>query len=149
MDHQQRRQFQKRVIKRYLQRLIRPRPKTTDQPFAARTFLHSVGFALEGLWFAFSQERNLRLHVLIQLGMGVVGLVKGLPYLNWILLLEVGVMILFAELANTILEWLVDLLTEGRYDIRAKRIKDMAAGTCLLVAGVGYTVMLSLLVVGP
>lgn len=43
-------------------------------------------------------------------------------------------MVLAAELANTCVEWLVDLVTDNHYSLIAKRVKDIAAGTVFLTA---------------
>ncbi|KRN19598.1 hypothetical protein IV79_GL001315 [Pediococcus claussenii] len=44
------------------------------------------------------------------------------------------VLVLVAEIVNTLTENLVDMYTKGKYDIRAKKIKDLAAGGVLLSA---------------
>jgi diacylglycerol kinase len=39
-----------------------------------------------------------------------------------------------AESMNTAIEYTVDLITQGEFDMRAKVIKDVSAGACLLAA---------------
>lgn len=143
------RALRRMVLRRYMRRHFRlTYDKRTLNPFAARHFWESVGFALEGLVFAFQQERNLRIHLTLQLVLLAFGFWWGVEWMAWVLLALIALLISFAELANTTLEWLVDLLTQGRYDIRAKRVKDVAAGTCLLCSGVGYSLMLMVILLG-
>jgi undecaprenol kinase len=109
--------------------------------FGAHSFFASVGYAIEGLQFAFQQERNFRIDCYLVAGAMILAVMFQIPLQEWAILLEMGGFVLFAELANTVVEWLTDLLTQGRYDIRAKRIKDIAAGACLVVAAASYGVV--------
>ena len=114
---------------------------TSHYGWGASTFLASVGYALEGLSFAFKQERNFRLDCYLIAGAIALGALFQIPLAEWAILLQMAGFVLFAELANTVVEWLVDLLTQGAFDIRAKRIKDIAAGACLVVAIASYGVV--------
>jgi diacylglycerol kinase len=109
--------------------------------FGASTFWASVGYAIEGLSFAFQEERNFRLDCYLIAGAIGLGVLFQISLAEWALLLQMAGFVLFAELANTVVEWLVDLLTQGAFDIRAKRIKDIAAGACLVVAIASYGVV--------
>ena len=134
---------QRILVRRYLRNFDLFRAGFTQsnpRRFAAKTFFHSVGYALEGLAFAFKQERNLRIDTYLVTGAIALGFLVGLNLPEWVSLIQMMGLILFAELANTVVEWLVDLLTNGRYDLRAKRIKDIAAGACLIVALCSYGV---------
>lgn len=108
--------------------------------FAAPNFLASVKYACEGLWFALKMEQNLRIDAYLVSGAFALAGLLGLSLEAWAMLLQMMGFVLFAELANTVVEWLVDLLTNGDYDIRAKRIKDISAGACLIVAVASYGV---------
>lgn len=131
------------LVRRYLQqqRLFRTPEALPSKQYAAKHFFQSVGFALEGLMFAFQQERNLRIHVGLLLLTAMVGVRVSLQPSEWAMVLLIGGFLVFSELANTTLEWLVDLLTGGAFDLRAKHIKDVAAGACLVVSLVGYGVL--------
>lgn len=132
----------KRLLRRYLRQLdmFKTQQSKEKTGFAAPSFLHSVGYAIEGLWFALQQERNLRIDAYLMTGALLLGYLVGLHLNEWIALIPMLCLVVFAELANTTVEWLVDLLTGGQYDLRAKRIKDIAAGGCLIVAVGGYGV---------
>lgn len=129
------------LVRRYLRHFglfKRPASSPKAKHYGARTFLHSVGFALEGLWFAFQQERNFRIDILLTVATIVAGCVFQIKLQEWLVVIMMAGFVLFVELANTTVEWLVDLLTNGQFDLRAKRIKDLAAGACLVVATVCF-----------
>jgi undecaprenol kinase len=121
------------------------RPDVQQPPgmngFKAATFFASIGYALEGLGFAFKHERNFRIDCMLIATAIALGIIVELSLEGWAILLQMSGFVLFAELANTVVEWLVDLLTGGTFDIRAKRIKDIAAGACLIVALASYGVV--------
>jgi diacylglycerol kinase len=116
----------------------------THHGFGASSFWVSLGYAWEGLQFAFRHERNFRIDCYLLAGAFALGVFFAIPLSEWAILLQMAAFVLFAELANTVVEWLVDLYTEGRFDIRAKHIKDIAAGACLVVALGGYGVVVIL-----
>jgi undecaprenol kinase len=143
------RQQQRKLLRRYMKQFYLFRTpyfkasggQASHYGWGASTFLASVGYAIEGLSFAFQQERNFRLDCYLIAGaIGLGGLFQ-ISLAEWALLLQMAGFVLFAELANTVVEWLVDLLTQGAFDIRAKRIKDIAAGACLVVAITSYGVV--------
>ncbi len=142
---QQQRKFMRRYMKQfYLFRTPHFKASggaTSHYGWGASTFLASVGYALEVLSFAFKQERNFRLDCYLIAGAIALGALFQIPLAEWAILLQMAGFVLFAELANTVVEWLVDLLTQGAFDIRAKRIKDIAAGACLVVAIASYGVV--------
>jgi undecaprenol kinase len=109
--------------------------------FKAATFAASIGYAIEGLGFAFKHERNFRIDCMLIATAIALGIIVELSLEGWAILLQMSGFVLFAELANTVVEWLVDLLTGGTFDLRAKRIKDIAAGACLIVALASYGVV--------
>lgn len=141
-----RRERQRVFIRRYIRKMGFSEQNKTLLPsenhygFGASSFWASVGFALEGLRFAFQYERNFRIDVYLCVLAVALGFVLRIELHDWVALIQMLGFILFAEMANTVLEWVVDLLTNGAFDIRAKRIKDMAAATCLIVAVCAYGV---------
>jgi diacylglycerol kinase len=116
-------------------------PSANHYGFAANNFAASMRYALEGLAFAFQHERNLRIDVALSALTVGLALYLHVALPEWVTLIQALGFVLVAELVNTVLEWLVDLLTEGRFDLRAKRIKDMAAAACLVVALCSFSVI--------
>ncbi len=102
--------------------------------FKAENFLSSLSFAWEGLIYATKTQRNFRIHLCMATVAVFLAISLQISIFEWALLWGVMGVVLFAELINTALELFVDLLTDGRYDIRAKAIKDMAAGAVFITA---------------
>ncbi len=97
-----------------------------------------------GIVYAFRSQRNFRVHLLIALLVVIVGLWLGLSLAAWaILVLTIGV-VLVAEVVNTAIEIVVDLVSPD-YHLLAKRAKDLAGGAVLLMAltavGVGLIIL--------
>lgn len=107
----------------------------------ARNFLESLGYALSGLWFALRTERNMKIHaaaaVLVLLGAWWLRIEAW----KMLVVLVAIVFVVFAELMNTVVEHMVDLLAADLHP-HAKAAKDVAAGAVLaasvfaVVAGV-------------
>ena len=96
---------------------------------------HHISFknAFEGLSWAFRTQPNFKIHAICALIAIGVGWYVELSSLEWILLLFVIVWGISAELVNTALESVVDLITtEWRRE--AKIAKDVSAGAMLTVA---------------
>lgn len=106
----------------------------SPHPFKAKSFGHSLGFAWQGLRRVFQTERNFQTHVVMVGLVTVSGLYLQVSMLAWGLLILSMTLMLVTEILNTALEYLVDMLAEGRYDAQAKAIKDIAAGACLVCA---------------
>jgi len=95
--------------------------------------LNSFGYALQGIGAACRSEENLRWHVLSAGGAVVLGLFFGLGLLEWALVGFAIGLVWMAELFNTALEVLVNLVSPGRHPLAGKA-KDIAAGAVLVAA---------------
>lgn len=111
-----------------------------------RNLLDSFRYAFAGLWHALRTQRNIRIHVSIAIGVVVIGMAVGLHRDEWaIIALTVG-FVFAAELFNTVIEAIIDLVTE-EYHPLAKKAKDVAAGAVLTAAITAIAV--GLLILGP
>lgn len=111
----------------------------------AGTLLQSFGHAFGGLRTAWKDERNFRVQCLY--GLFVIAfLISIRPSLEWcaLCLASVG-LLLSAELANSALERLVDLVSPGEHSL-AGDAKDMAAAGVMLVSFVSAGVVLLALI---
>jgi len=116
---------------------------TPQHPFKSRSFIHSLGYACEGLWSAFNTERNLRTHAALTILVIATGLYLQINRWEWTILLLCITLMVAVELLNTALEYLVDMLVDGKHNHHAKQVKDIAAGACLITAlGTGITGLL-------
>jgi diacylglycerol kinase len=110
------------------------------------TLVESFRFAFAGLGNALRTQRNARIHVSIAAVVLVLGVALGLDALEWaVIALTVG-FVLVAELFNTVIEAVVDLVTD-EYHPLAKQAKDVAAGAVLISAMAA--VVVGVLILGP
>jgi undecaprenol kinase len=107
-------------------------PDSVRNPFKAKHFIASLGFAWEGLQYITRAERNFRIHLAMASFAMLLGSLTGLATWEWLSLVMVCGLVLFAEAANTAIELVVDMITHGEFDARAKAVKDVAAGACLM-----------------
>jgi len=102
-------------------------------PGRAHNLIVSFGYALRGLGQVWLSERNLRIHVVAALGVLALAHLLAIGGLELALLTLAVAAVLGAELANTALEALVNLVTR-RYHPLAAVIKNTAAGMVLVAA---------------
>ena len=102
-------------------------------------WVDSVNCAIEGILWATSSQRHLRYHFLAAMAVLLLALFLGLSALEFILLTFAVTLVLFAELMNTAVEVVVDLVSPDFHPL-AGRAKDVAAGA-VLVASFGAFVM--------
>lgn len=105
----------------------------------ARTLLESFNYALAGFFYAIKTQRNMRIHCLMAVLVFLFGYVLHLsPVELAVLVLTVGLVIM-AEMINTALEVVVDLITR-EYHPLAKTAKNVAAGSVLVTALVAVVI---------
>jgi diacylglycerol kinase len=126
--------FEKNVLTKVDPREQVPLKRFGRNRFKAKHFLESLKFAAEGLWHILKTQRNFRIDLMFALGVSIMGVVLGLTPNEWTPLALVVGLVLYAEAMNTAVEYTVDLFTQGEFDMRAKVIKDISAGACLLAA---------------
>ncbi|HOG45635.1 MAG TPA: diacylglycerol kinase family protein [Anaerolineae bacterium] len=102
--------------------------------------------AFHGLAEAWRCQQNLRIHVLIALAVSGLAAFLRLGAVQWAILVLTYTMVIAAELFNSALEALTDLVSPGYHPL-ARQTKDVAAGA-VLVAALG-AVAVGLLLFGP
>lgn len=90
-------------------------------------------FALQGIWVAMKQEKNIRFHLIVSAVVLILAVFLSLSKTEWILLVIVISGMLVLEMINTAIERVVDLVTL-EYHPLAKQAKDVAAGAVLIFA---------------
>jgi diacylglycerol kinase (ATP) len=98
-------------------------------------WLESVNCAIEGILWAASSQPHLRYHFLAAVAVLTLALFFRISTLEFILLTFAVTLVIFAELINTALEVLVDMVSPEFHPL-ARRAKDVAAGA-VLVASIG------------
>lgn len=99
-----------------------------------RKFVESFNAAIEGFFYVVKKERNMRIHFLFAIFILLLGI-----YLNFtpqeLMILTITIaLVLAAEMINTAVEHIVDIIVEMEFHPIAKVIKDISAGAVLLAA---------------
>ncbi|NBD22851.1 diacylglycerol kinase family protein [Paenibacillus glycinis] len=109
-------------------------------------FLRSVAYAWSGFRSAVGTQANMRIHVAFVVAVNAAGLLFGLSAMEWAAIIIVQGMVLAAELLNTAVEHVVDLVSPQKHPL-AKAAKDTAAAAVLFAAATAVAV--GLIVFGP
>lgn len=94
---------------------------------------NSFKFALRGLNSAVRSEPHMRLHVLSAVGVILAGFVFQVTKLEWCLLAGSIGLVVTAEILNTSIETLTNLVSPKHHPLAGKT-KDLAAGAVLIAA---------------
>ena len=103
----------------------------------------AFGYALAGLAAAWRGQPNLRIHTVVAALVVVAGAVLRIPPVWWALVVLAIGLVLVAELLNTALEAVVDLVSVDDHPL-AKRAKDVAAAGVLIAVLTALGIALSL-----
>ncbi len=102
-------------------------------PYRPRNSLESANYAVEGLITAVRSERHLRFHLAAAVAVVLVSLYLQVSLQDFLILAVAMMLVFYAELMNTALEVVVDLVTVERHPL-AKMAKDISAGAVLVTA---------------
>lgn len=95
--------------------------------------LRSFGYAWKGIRQCVGKEQNLSFHLIATAAVIAAGFFFGITRTEWIIIVLCIGMVIAAELVNTAIEKLVDLVSPQRHPI-AGQVKDIAAGAVLVCA---------------
>lgn len=108
-----------------------------------QALVRSVGFALNGVLFAFRTQRNFRIHLIAAVGVLTAALFFRFSRLEMVLLVLTIALVIAGELSNTALEVALNLL-EARHHPVVRHAKDIAAAG-VLAAVIGALAVAALL----
>ena len=121
-------------------------PPTAPTYLRATTIWKSFAFAFAGIWYVLRTQRNAKIHASITTLVILLGLFLPVSATQWAILAVTIGMVFSAEMFNTVVEALVDLVCPTFHPL-AKVAKDVAAGAVLLLAIMSVTV--GLFIFGP
>ncbi|MDQ3535791.1 MAG: diacylglycerol kinase family protein [Bacteroidota bacterium] len=98
-----------------------------------RKCITSFTFAKKGLTHVVLNENNFNYHIIATFIVLVIAYILNLNNYEWIILILIIGMVYIAEVFNTAIEKLVDLLSP-QYNPKAGLIKDIAAGGVLVAS---------------
>ena len=94
--------------------------------------LKSIRNAIFGLRYVWATQRNIRVQFFVFVLVIIAGFLFGISAIQWIFVLSACFFVIGAEIFNTSVEKLVDLI-ESKRNLNCKLIKDIAAGFVLVV----------------
>ena len=118
--------------------------KLDEYEFRPKNWFESVGCAFEGVLYAFKTQRHVRVHYTIAVVIISISLLLDLTYIEFMLFALSVLILLAAEMFNTAIEDLSNLV-ERRYNEKVKRVKDVSAGG-VLVSSFGVVIMCYLII---
>ena len=95
--------------------------------------IRSFGYAWKGLRQCIGKEQNLSFHLITTIIVIGAGILFDITRTEWMIIILCIGMVVAAELFNTAIERLVDLVSPERHPI-AGQVKDIAAGAVLVCA---------------
>lgn len=98
-----------------------------------KKFLKGFYFALKGISYSFRTQLNFRIHCLVALIVIAVCFYLDLSIAEWLWIVAALAIVFMAELFNTAMETLVDLVSP-EFNPQAGRIKDISAAAVLIAA---------------
>lgn len=108
-------------------------------------FIRGFGYACSGLGYALKSQLNFKVHICAAILVAIAGYWLNLAASEWLWLIAAIALVLMAELLNTAIEVLVDLVSPEIHP-KAKIIKDVAAAavlvTAIAAAGIGLIIFI-------
>lgn len=98
-----------------------------------KKLINSFKYAIEGIISSFKTERNMKIHVLAMIVVIALGFFFKLDKVEWCFVIIAIASVISAELFNTAIETVVDIVSPER-NPKAKLAKDIAAGAVFVVA---------------
>lgn len=104
-----------------------------------RKILKSFKYAFNGIITSFKTEINMKFHIVMMVLVIIAGTLLKISKIEWIICVILFALVISAELINTAIETIVDMITMEKNE-KAKIAKDVAAGA-VLVNAIGSTII--------
>lgn len=98
-----------------------------------RSLLHSLNDAVDGFIYVVRHERNMRVHFFLGFLVLLLGIYLGLNELEWVIVCSVTSLVLAAEVFNTALEEIADLVKPSAHP-QIRLVKHVSAAAVLISA---------------
>ena len=108
-------------------------PHGVERRRRKRTFLHSLNKAVEGFIHVVRHERNMRIHFFVAFCILLIAVFAGVQRTDWLILCFATCLVLMAEMINTAIEEMLNLL-HPKYHPTVGLVKDISAGMVLVAA---------------
>ena len=104
-----------------------------SKPFSIADRLRSFVYAFKGIKYSVLTQHNFQIHIVLAIIAVLLGFLLKITVLEWVSIIIVIGMVLAAEIFNTSIEELVNLVSPER-NKKAGVIKDLAAAAVLILA---------------
>lgn len=101
--------------------------------FSFKDRIRSFRFAFNGLFYAFKTQHNIWIHTIITVFVITISILLNISIYEWCFIIFAIGLVFSAELINTAIEKLTDLVSPD-HNNKAKVIKDLSAAAVLLSA---------------
>lgn len=98
-----------------------------------QSLYRAFGCAIRGIATAVKTERNMKIHIAAALIVFIAAALLHLDRMSWLFLLLAIAIVFIAELVNTAIEAVIDLISPQEH-VLARVAKDTAAGAALVAA---------------
>ncbi len=95
--------------------------------------LKSFGYAINGIRYSIRTQHNILIHIILAIIAITLGFLLKINSFEWIAIIIVIGLVISAEIFNTSIEELVNLVSPHKNE-KAGIIKDLAAGAVLILA---------------
>ena len=107
-------------------------------------WIRSANYAIDGILYAAKTQRHVRYHLYAAIVVLILSYILGINEVEFLIIALAVIAVIIAELFNTAIEGLVDLLSP-EHSLQAKAAKDVAAGAVLITAFgslvIGYKIL--------
>lgn len=104
-----------------------------SQKFSINARIKSFSYAFAGINHFFKTQHNAWIHAVACALTLIFGVVCQLNATEWCIIIFCNAIVFTAEILNTAIEWLTDLVSPD-YNELAGKVKDVAAGAVLISA---------------
>ena len=102
--------------------------------YKANGVFESMGFALRGIIISLKSQLNFRVEVSIAIMGLILAFYLRFTYVELAIFVFTVALMLFAEMMNTVNEFIIDAYFGNKYSVLAKMGKDICAGAVFLIS---------------
>ena len=116
---------------------MNPENQKKNHKMGHARLIDSFKYASQGVGFAFANEQNFRIHLVVAAVAIAAGFIFGISLTEWVILAILIGLVLAAELFNTSIEATIDLQTSEIHPL-AKKAKDTASAAVFVLSIVAF-----------
>lgn len=98
-----------------------------------KKLINSFKYAIEGFISSFRTERNMKIHILAMIIVVILSIYMKISLIEWCIVTLAISLVIGAELFNTAIETIIDMISPER-NPNAKLVKDISAAAVLVLA---------------